>query len=245
MILDGIKIIDINHLEELIANFDENTKQYLRNDFNGISNIIELTEDKRFIYNNQFEVNKTDNFSVWSTFYLDSVADIDSWGDKSKMTWLTNTGLTAIVEELKYIRYKVGTGLMAKLYLKRELLVRYFRYDGTYEEYILPTRVYNENERVEADKKSRSSILERVRKNTATLIFRKCLMDDTRQLIEPQLMEALKLFDGLQKFVTLYREEREHKPLVQALQLTPTNENLKQETLDYIINSVNIDYYEN
>ena len=40
-------------------------------------------------------------------------------------------------------------------------------------------------------------------------------------------MEALKLFDCLQKFLTLYREEREHKPLLQALQSTLINENLK------------------
>jgi hypothetical protein len=198
-----------------------------------------------FVYNNKLEVDKKDDFSTWSTFFLNSVAEVNSWGDKSKILWKNNDGKLAIEELLTYTRYREGTGLLAKLFLKRGLKVRYYRENGSFVEFELPERIYNENERVDADKKSRSNILERVRKNTGAFIYKRCLIDGTPQLIEVQLIEAMKLFDSLQKQVTLYREEREHLPLVQALQAVQTNENLVQETLDYIINAVNIDYYGN
>lgn len=208
---------------------------------------IQETENANslFIYNNKLEVNQQDDFSTWSQFFLNAVAEVDNWGDKSKILWKTNEGKLAIEELLTYTRYKDGDGLLAKLFLKRNLKVRYYRENGSFKEFDLPEKIYNENERVDADKKSRSTIIERVRKNTGVFIYKRNLIAKTPQLIEVQLIEALKLFDSLQKQVTLYREEREHKHLVQALQAVQVNENLVQETLDYIINAVNIDYYEN
>lgn len=245
MILNGIKVTDIAQLEELISGYDEQNKQYLRNDFNGISNIVEMTDSDKFIYNNDFYVNKNDDFSAWASFFLNPEAEINDRGDKSRIIWKTNDEEIAIIEEPTYIRYKVGEGLLAKLFLKRELTVKYFRKNGTFESHILPVRIYNENDRVMADKKSRSSIIELVRKNTAGFIYQVNMIAQTPEKITPQLLEALKLFDSLQKFITLYREEREHKPLVQALQAVVPNENLSQETINFIINGVNIDYYAN
>ena len=208
---------------------------------------IQETENSNslFIYNNQLEVDQKDDFSTWSQFFLNNVAEVNNWGDKSKILWKTNDGKLAIEEVLTYTRYKEGEGLLAKLFLKRNLKVRYYRENGSYKEFDLPERVYNEHERITADKKSRSNIIERVRENTGAFIYKRNLIAGTPQLIEVQLIEALNLFDSLQKQVTLYREERKHVPLVQALQAVQVNENLAQETLDYIINAVNIDYYGN
>ncbi len=231
----------------------EPNTQFINNKWNGTEwtegaseeeiTLINNEENKRFIYNNEFEINQKDDFSIWSNFFLNGDAVIDNKGDKSQIIWKNNNGNTAIVEELVYTRYKVGTGLLAQLFLKRDLSVKYYRKNGTFELVVLPTRVYNENERVSADKKSRSNIIERVRKNTGAFIYQTNLQNGTPQNITPQLQEALKLFDTLQKQITLYREEREHLPLVTALQGTSVNDNLMQSTLNYIINAVNIDYY--
>ena len=204
-----------------------------------------LNDGKLFIYNNLKEINTKDDFSVWSNFFLDSVANIDLKGDKSKIIWKNSDGLIAIEEELTYTRYKEGVGLLAKLFLKRDLSVKYFRKNGTFEAVTLPTRLYNENERISSDKKSRSNIIESVRKNTGGFIYQTNITNGTPQNITPQLEEALKLFDTLHKQVTLYREEREHLPLVTALQNNGVNSNLTQGTLNFIINAVNLDYYGN
>ncbi|WP_394759315.1 hypothetical protein [Flavobacterium sp.] len=225
----------------------------ISNKWNGLQWIEGLTieeleklnndEKLKFIYNNEFEINLKDDFSLWSNFYLIGNAKINTFGDKSNIQWKTPSGEIAIEEKPVYTRYKQGSGLLAKLFLKRELEIIFFRKNGTFVTFVTPTKLYNENDRILSDKKSRSNIIEMTRKNTGGYIYQKNMIAGTPQNISLELPEALGLFEKLQKQITLYREEREHVPLVTLLQNTTATETLKQETINFIINQVNINFY--
>lgn len=198
---------------------------------------------EKYIYNNLFELCMKDDFSIWSNFFLNSVAEINLKGDKSKITWKNADGIIAIEEFPTYTRWTVGAGMTAKSFLKRDLTVKYYRQNGTFSQVVLPTKIYNEKERIDNDKKSRNNIIEACRSNTGAFIYKSNLIANTPQLISPQINEALNMLKTLQAVITVYREDREYMPLVKALQdLTPTAL-LPQTTINFIINQVNINYY--
>lgn len=211
-------------LTQLIQNYDE--------------------EGFKFLYNNEFYVNTKDDFSLWQNFYLKGKAIINAWGDKEKIQWFNSNNELAIEEYPIYTRQKLGQGLLSELLLTRDLTIRYFRKNGSYQEVILPTKTYNEVERKYADTKSRTNIIEDTRQKTGEYIYMKNMQNGTPQNIETELGAALHLLDSLQPQISVYRSDREHTPLVIALQNTLPTQNVPQDVLDFIINKVNIDYYE-
>lgn len=204
-------------------------------------------EATKFGYNDQYEINLKDDFSIWSNFYLSALAVLDAKGDKSKISWYKNKDLPnqkLVIEEIPvYTRWSIGNGKLAQLKLKRDLKIRFYRYNGTFVEVDLPTKTYNEKERVDSDKKSRSNMVETCRKNTGIYIYTTNLQKGKPQNINPELDEALNLFKTLQAYITVYREDREHLPLVGALQNTVATTFLPQETINFIINQLNINFY--
>lgn len=200
-------------------------------------------EGYKFIYNNKFAIDLKDDFSLWQNFYLKGTATIDNWGDKQKIEWTNTNDELAIEEYPLYIRTKIGSGLLAELELKRELTIRYFRKNGQYQDVQLPTKFYNVVERKYADTKARTNIIENTRQKTGEYIYVKNITNGTPQNIETELGAALHLLESLQPQIAVYRNDREHMPLVTALQNTQPTQNVPQDVLDFIISMVNIDYY--
>ena len=62
-------------------------------------------------------------------------------------------------------------------------------------------------------------------------------------MIFVELNDTLLFLEKLNPEVNIYRFDREHIPLVFALQNTLPTQNVPQDVLDFIINKVNIDYY--
>ena len=62
-------------------------------------------------------------------------------------------------------------------------------------------------------------------------------------MIFVELNDTLLFLEKLNPEVNIYRFDREHIPLVVALQNTLPTQNVPQDVLDFIINKVNIDYY--
>lgn len=198
---------------------------------------------EKYRYNALFELSTKDDFSIWSNFFLNSVAEINLKGDKSKIAWTDANGVVAIEEYPTYTRWTVGTGMAAKSYLKRDLTIKYYKQNGTFTQVVLPTKIYNEKERIDNDKKSRNNIIEACRTNTGGFIYKSNIIGRTQHLIGPQINEALNMLKTLQAVITVYREDREYMPLVKALQDLTATALLPQATIDFIINQVNINYY--
>jgi len=201
-------------------------------------------EDYELLYNSKFHVNQEDDFSLWKNFYLRSTATINSWGDKENIQWIDIQNRVAVEEFPLYTRTKQGNSLLSALELKRDLTIRYYRVNGSFEEVILPTKYYNEVERKYADTKARTNIIESTRQKTGEYIYGKNMVTGTPQNIEVELGAALLLLESLQSQIAVYRSDREHLPLVNALQSTTPTTNVPQDVLDFIINMVNIDYYD-
>lgn len=200
-------------------------------------------DTKKFIYNNSGVLDIKTDFSEWINFNLTGYATINEFGDKSKITWKNSDNEIAIEEFPVYTRTKTGSGLLANFTLKRDLNIKFYRKDGTFETLTVHQKIYSFKERVDAEKKSRANIIDNTRDLTGKYIYQKNIVAGTPQLIESQLTATLTMFKSLAVELSVYREDREVTPLVNALtSFTPTDL-IPQDVLDFIISKVNIVYY--
>lgn len=205
--------------------------------------LLRAENEAEFRYNNSKDLNVTTDFSEWINYYLNGTATIDSKGDKSNIKWRNEAGELCIEEFPVYTRTKIGSGLLANFILKRDLTIRFYKKDDTYEDIVLPTKTYSKKDRIEAEIKSRTNIIERCREMVGAYIYQKNMLAGTPQNIEPQLIattEMLKLFNGE---LSTYRNDREIEPLIIALQNFQPITNVPQDVIDYIITLVNVPYY--
>lgn len=205
--------------------------------------LLRAENEAEFKYNNSKDLDVTTDFSEWINYYLNGTATIDSKGDKSNIKWKNEADELCVEEFPVYMRTKTGTGLLANFILKRDLTIRFYKKDDTYEEIVLPTKTYSKKDRIEAEIKSRTNIIERCREKVGFYIYQKNMVAGTPEKIEPELIattEMLKLFNGE---LSTYRNDREIGPLVIALQNFQPITNVPQGVIDYIITLVNIEYY--
>jgi hypothetical protein len=229
------KVGDNDYLFEFNGTYDAELLNHVIDGYN--------YEDQQYIYNDKFNLDLDKDFSQWINFNLTGFAEINEFGDKSKIYWKKPNGNIAIEETPVYTRWKEGLGLLANNFLKRDLKIKFFKKNGSFTEITLPTKIYSNKERIDADKKSRNNVIERCRENTGKYIASQNINLGTPEKIEIQLSEALTMFKNLSSELSVYREDREHEPLVLALNNYPTSENLPASTINFIINQVNIQYY--
>lgn len=203
----------------------------------------EDTFNKRYIYNNELYIEPKDDFSVWSAYFLEPSASIDSHGDKTFIEWRTSAGVLAIKEYPVYVRQQSGDNLTGIKTLTRQLTIHYYKNDGSHTEVVLPEKKYNDKERVYSDIKSLTNVIERTRDLTAAYIQQRNITAGTPEKILPELGGTLQLFDLLQPELSVYRNDRKKDALIQSLtNFTPTTE-VPADTISFILSCVDIELY--
>lgn len=212
-------------------------------ELDSVSNEYNPADTTLFLHNNKPFLDEFVDFSEWVNYQLTGFADIDIRGDKSKIIWKNELGQVCIEETPVYTRSVVGSGLLASFNLERTLTIKYYKIGGSFKEVQMPIKHYSNKERIEADKKSRNNLIERVREQTGNFIYQKNVVAGTPHLIELELLAALSLFKILSPELQAYREDREHAPIVAALQAIVPVLPMTQATINFIKLGVDVNYY--
>lgn len=205
-----------------------------------------------FVYNNKTYIEKDKNFKQNFLYQLTSKvenSDIDAKGDVLKLKWYKDENL-AIEEDRVYTRTKEGVFPAEVNTLTKQTNIKFYREEGDYEEIVL-NRVYNEKDRKERDKKSRTLLLEQVRYDTGIYIAQETqnnsLPTDTPEIIQENInnaiAEAKLMFDVLNKEISQYRNDRIKEPLINGLNNFPRTSVITNDVINFILSKVDIEFY--
>ncbi len=203
--------------------------------------------------NEMSELDYTVPFDKFYTYELHSEAVIDSSGDVIEVHYKKdpNKDDIAISEFRQHIRELTGQIPDEVYTLRRIVTVRFFRFDGTYTERIFD-RYLNNYERKKLDTKSRRAVIDSVKGTTGDFIAQfytdqviggQLAPEDAPSTIHAAATEALTMIEQLNDQISAYRDDRENAPLVNALNSYTRTTLLTDEIIQFITNSINIEYY--
>lgn len=196
-----------------------------------------------FLYNKKAELDLVSDYTDWRLFYLGRTVTVDSFGNKTNIKWKNTEGVLYIEEFPIYTRSKTGTGLLANFSLVRDLSIKFYREDSSFEEISFPTKTYSKSDRIEADIKSRFNVIEKTREKVGQFIYFDLYTVGALVNLETALTEATVMFDTYNDEINNYINNRNSEPLVTAIQNAVPTTYVTQSVLNYIISLININYY--